>query len=288
MDKTNEHNIEKFSVMYRIIEDAKKSKNWEFFKSEIEKFDVSITNGDNETILHNLVYNVPVEITELVLKKGGNPNIANSRYRRNPSFYANSLETHQVLVKYGVDINYQDESGWTAAQMNMSINELLSFYIEKGLNIELKDIVGRTMLFETIFNRDEKNFNFLLEKGTNIDSVDNYGLSPLFYAIIGNNENILFTLLKNNASNKILTIKDYDIGIAETPLILPKESSVFDLIKLIKDWIDTANDSEEWIAEFKTNFYNRCKIIEKFYDIKIINLELEKAKKNPWYKKIFK
>ncbi|WP_177764421.1 ankyrin repeat domain-containing protein [Flavobacterium sp. I3-2] len=270
MDKTNEYNIEKFSVMYRIIEDAKKSKNWEIFKSEIEKFDVSITNGDNETILHNLVYNVPVEITELVLKKGGNPNIANSRYGRNPSFYANSLETHQVLVKYGADINYQDESGWTAAQMNMSINELLLFYIEEGLNIELKDIAGRTMLFETIFNRDEKNFNFLLEKGANIDSVDNFGLSPLFYAIIGNNENILFTLLKNNASNKILTIKDYDIGIAETPLILPKESSVFDLTKLIKDWIDTANDSEEWIAEFKTNFYNRCKIIEKFMILKLL------------------
>lgn len=258
-----DESLQSFSKIYSIVEEAKKSQNWTNFKEELKTFDVSILNGSNESILHNLVQNdVPIEITRLVLEKGCNPSIANSEYGRTAGYYAKKIETHKILVEYGADVNHLDESGWTVAQYTMRDEALLKFYLDHNLNIESKDIAGRTILFETIYSRYPKLTKLLLEYGANINATDNYGLSPLFLALMSFDPTMLEILLEKKANKHILTIKDYEIGIADVPLVLPEKSSIYDLINLIENWLAIANTEEEWIKEYKYNFEKKKKIIE--------------------------
>ncbi|MEP4534732.1 MAG: ankyrin repeat domain-containing protein [Cyclobacteriaceae bacterium] len=97
------------------------------------------------------------------------------------------LETVVRLLNSGVDVNQQDNHGWTAlhfACQNYDI-EICQLLIDRKASIDIKDSDGSTPLFRATFEcRDESGelIKLLIKNGANPHEPNNYGNSPFSLA----------------------------------------------------------------------------------------------------------
>ncbi len=90
-------------------------------------------------------------------------------------------EEAKKLFQAKIDINETDEEGNTALHTAAKINDadLVTFFIYKGANVELKNNVGDTPLHVAIKNNSKECIAVLAAIGTNIFARDGNGLSAL-------------------------------------------------------------------------------------------------------------
>ena len=132
----------------------------------------------------------------------------------------------------GVNINHQNYKGQTAAYSFIPMKmDLLDLHIQHGLNLDLRDNLGRSILSFVCDSFNNNACSFLLEKGANPNIQDSNGMTPLFIAIYNNQLTHAEALLNYGASKDFLTTKNFLLRDEKTSL--PIDSSVFDLVDLM-------------------------------------------------------
>ena len=122
---------------------------------------------------------------ELVLKHGGDPNVATTDDRDTPivsviyycSIGPGKDKNLELLIKAGADLNHQDVEGWTPLMRAMMHNayDIAYRFLQAGADYRIKDNQGRDLAYDLItadfeLGRDgqmwrERLIDFLEEKG---------------------------------------------------------------------------------------------------------------------------
>ena len=133
-----------------------------------------------------------------------------------PLFYARSITMAKLLILYGADINAKLDNGITLLHemaCSDSGNELLNFYIAKGLYVDAKDFCdGKTPLHSAAERDCLKNIDTLISKSADVNSKDFKGITPLHIAVNSDRANAAELLISRGAD---INAKNFE---GETPL----------------------------------------------------------------------
>lgn len=226
---------QQFDQFRKMIDHAKANGDWEALKPFINESNVNLRDGTGETILHEVVNHAPPDFIRFLLSKKADPNIANFRYGRTPAYYTNKIETHQLLMENGLNVNHQDTSGWTAGRYQMHTNGVLELYLQRGLDLSLKSVAGRTIAFD-IIEQDTRLLKTLVPYGIDFNEPDNWGLTVLHLSILYMQGQTIGFLLEHGADPTRKTTKDYKFPIDEEGIIIPAGSAAKDIVRVMKTW----------------------------------------------------
>lgn len=185
-------------------------------KNKIKNVQILLDNGANPNVKNNLglsVIHVEVArdsflgsgILQLLLEKGGNPNLPDKENGSTPVHYVawsrgvRAIGLMKLLLDKGGDPNIQDKNKFTpvhVAAKNFGIygSKLTRILIECGGDLNrIKDSLQRLPLHLAIRNRNDKiRLNIVMEllnKGANPNAKDAYGETPVHYVVLENRKN---------------------------------------------------------------------------------------------------
>ena len=159
------------------------------------------------TPLYKAVLSMNMEVIELILRKGANPNISNENDSKNVPLHLackkQNLKVIKLLIEHRADANY-------------------------------KDYNGRTSLFNAIeaTNANKEIIRFLIANGADIHKEDNSGISPLSFAE-SNKVSLVKVLTENKSPNSV----DNDKNFVDKIVLQNK------MINKLKDEIKTIKNS---------------------------------------------
>jgi ankyrin repeat domain-containing protein 50 len=111
--------------------------------------------------------------------------------------------------------------------------QMVPLLLKHGVDMEGKDVHGKTALNSAVCNAHELLVRILLKNGADVNARDNFGLTPLHQAAHGGNEAIARILLENGAD---ITAKDDQAiisGIALTPIQIAGCLEHWPVVKLL-------------------------------------------------------
>ena len=174
------------------------------------------------------------DIVELLLDKGADIKKSGEWSVFSYALYSGSIETIDLLISRGIDVNMKDSYGTTPLQdaakngkkevvefllsKGADINaeskesrsvlhyavwggsiEIMDLFISGGIDINIKDSHGVTPLHDAVKRKKEEIVNFLLSKDANVNIKDNQGNTPLHYAVENRDENLTELLISQGA-----------------------------------------------------------------------------------------
>ena len=187
-----------------------------------------LENGANVNLVYELSGYSPlhsasekghIEVIDELLKY--NPLLdAKDRQKRTPLYLAlthgflGHINVVKKLVKNGANLNFKNDYFCKTvlhAAASKKDDDLVTFLLENGAKVDIKDHEGKTALHVAVEYDSIKNVTKLLQYGANVDAQDSsmtaYGLrngiTPLQYAILNNNLNIVKKLLEFKANVKL-------------------------------------------------------------------------------------
>lgn len=118
----------------------------------------------------------------------------------------NREEVFDYLVERGIDINIEENVGWTPLLLaimqkrEVFVQKLLALNAKANFNHENKE--GTSVLMEAILNDDLSTARLLIEKGADVDALNNRGNSPLSIARREGLSEIVSLLLAHGAKQE--------------------------------------------------------------------------------------
>ena len=177
-----------------------------------------------------------------------NPDLVNAKDQNSggtPLFFAagySHKDIVELLLSKGADVNVKDNLGRTLLfNSNKDIAELL---LSKGADINVKDNLGQTLLFPVALTGNKERVKFFLDQGLDVNARDSSGQTPLFNAAYNGNKDAAELLLSHGAD---VNVKDND---GKTPLQVAVEKGKTDIADLLRKFSDKAsgNDWDEALA----------------------------------------
>jgi len=91
--------------------------------------------------------------------------------------YDNDLEALKEALKNGMNVDFQNEHGWTPLHMAIRRDrrDMVAYLVEQGADIDKVDGVGWTPLMEAVMDDMPELCAFLLEKGADASIVNKRG-----------------------------------------------------------------------------------------------------------------
>jgi ankyrin repeat protein len=92
-------------------------------------------------------------------------------------------EFAKILIEMGIDLNYQDSSGYSALHFAAQENnlEIITILIKNNIKIDLVDNNGNSALWRAAFNCkkiDREIIMELIKAGADIHKINNHGIAP--------------------------------------------------------------------------------------------------------------
>lgn len=177
----------------------------------LKRTDIDTPDYMGWTPLWDALHSGQLEIAELLLKGGADPNQPSPDGRWTPlarAAQAGHQDTVHLLCRHGANINCTspDEGHsplrWAAAHRHTNIAQHL---IQYGADIETKALDGSTPLISAAQNGDEAMVWALTQAGAKLDVQDDYGASALHYAAMSENKPIVWLLVVRGAD---LSLRD--------------------------------------------------------------------------------
>lgn len=148
---------------------------------------INLPNNRGETPLHVLAESDALSLVEDLLKSGAEVNAQTNSSLVTPllqAIWKGRLETVQLLVEHGADLNLADKEGKTPLIQAASLQkpEIFLYLLECGANWRLKDQHGQTALHEAADRGCAVRVRALLEKGADVNQLSSFKMSPLLNA----------------------------------------------------------------------------------------------------------
>lgn len=185
--------------------------------TEIAKFlidngaDVNAKDNNGWTALAAAAHVGYVETVKLLIERGADVNaVEKDGYSVLMAtalilFFPEKLEIVKLLINKGADVNARSKEGWTALMeaakghayltkgfidkgrkdVAMVPTEFAKLLIERGSEVNARDMYGRTALMTAADNGQTETIKLLLEKGANVNANDIDGNTALMYSIAG-------------------------------------------------------------------------------------------------------
>ena len=173
--------------------------------------DLNMQNKKGSTALMVGVNNNSEIVVNLLLGKGVDLDIVDNK-GITALMFAVLTNTNENIIKSlisaGADLNIQDVNGYSA--LMMSINNLYIFDIllsDKQINLNLKNIEGRTALMCAIISGNNVTSHKLITAGADLNIQDAKGYTALMFAVLGDNIEIVDELLNRSVKIHTLTAK---------------------------------------------------------------------------------
>ena len=151
------------------------------------------------------------------------------------------LETVERMLKKGIDINTQDDSGYTAliSAAHHNRSDVINHLIDKGARLDMQDKNGYTALLHAIMFDKTAVALILIEQGADINLGNKNDHNALMLAASNDNIRIINVLVKKGAD---LNAVNHE---GNTALILAAGGNIAAAIKLIKNGanVNIANKS---------------------------------------------
>ncbi|MBE0393058.1 hypothetical protein [Flavobacterium sp. PL002] len=252
-------------VLYEKIQETllrlrkKEISDTEFYKiSNINCFENYLDTTSNNNMINILAGTIssalPVNSTvfDFYLSKGLDPNLIDKSKGRTAIFDCKySYEIIDILVKYGANLNLQDDGGNTFLMYGTNF-KVFKFSVDNNYEILTKNINGKDILYSLFDNRynhgDEalneqfKILEFLLiNEFFNLNEYNFNQMSVLQFAITYGDLPLdaLELLVKYGANPKLETIKETSFRLwSEEQTILPKGTQTIDILKKQKETLN--------------------------------------------------
>eukprot|EP01156_Anaeramoeba_ignava_P023185 Anaeramoba_ignava/c21382_g1_i2.p1 GENE.c21382_g1_i2~~c21382_g1_i2.p1 ORF type:complete len:634 (-),score=207.32 c21382_g1_i2:5-1906(-) len=170
---------------------------------------VNSKDQDGTTILLQSVYDLRKDVFDCLIDRedikvdiadnnGFTPFLA--------SFKKNLLDFAKKLVEKNCDINCQDEETKNSALHYAFINgniEGVNFLIHRGIDLDLQDKYGRTVLMLAVTSKRDDVINKLLESEANVNIQNNNFKTALHYCVEQNNINLTNEMLQKEGDPNI-------------------------------------------------------------------------------------
>lgn len=165
----------------------------------------------------------------------------------------------ECMEKYGIQINYQNESTFTALMLASYNNHtnIVKFLIQNGADTELKDCCGTTALIGAAYYGNYDIVNTLLEFGADINCKDNDGETALFHAV-REGHRVLVDLLCSNGA-----IVDYTNIHGDSPYTVAKYRDYRDYSDIYQVLLSYGAKDEgirSYEEEIMDLFYRDCEL----------------------------
>ena len=187
--------------------------HYEIVKLLLEKgADVNSESVDGKTCFWFVCQNGEKEIAELLISKGARMKIRSYEggTKYSPLFMAclhGHMELIELLLSKGLDINEQDEHGWTSffEVCAQNFKEIAEFLIKKGANVEIETKGKQTPLLIAAQQGADDSVKLLVEHGANLNKQDEDMNTALIYAIEQHHDEIALYLCEKGADFKLKT-----------------------------------------------------------------------------------
>lgn len=209
-------------------------------------FDLKSKDPKGNTIFNYAAKNGNVSFLKLLIEKGVNPTIVNTE-GGNAILYAsqgtrssqNSLETYTFLEDLGVDVNVigdSDRNPLHAIAHRSNDLDIFSYFIEKGVDINLQDNGGDSPFMNAANSNDFKVVEYLSDYVKDINTIDENGRSALTMAVNRNTTAIVDFLLKKGADIQIKDKEGNSLAYYLLNTFRAKDAKVFDAtLKLLQE-----------------------------------------------------
>ena len=206
-------------------------------------------------VISNLEAN---EKAELKAQDFTNQNVLHDTVR------ANDFEMVKYLVKQGVNINNQDEYGYTPLHLaiRLGLFDITSYLIDNKAIINTTDTYSDTPLIDATRNNDTNISKLLICNGANRTAVDSYGMTTLHNSAKNKNQEIVNLLRVDNLKpycQKELEITMHPFEVSETNAYSNKICGDIKKGFVVDLQVEFKDEDDEVFGPFKANFSNDSK-----------------------------
>eukprot|EP01132_Coremiostelium_polycephalum_P002347 gene2347-2895_t len=179
------------------------------------KLIINSPDANGNTALHWACFRKHIQVVQLLISKGADPDICNVEEQQTPLHWAcfsGDIQTVHYLVETGsADIYKRDRRGLnslliSSSTQNYDLN-IIRYLLHKGMPVSSKDDEGHTVLHWAAFSGNAKLLRYIIHKGADIDCKDNIGRTALHWAAYKGYIEAVRVLHEEGAS---LMIKDVD------------------------------------------------------------------------------
>lgn len=172
---------------------------------------VALPNGGGETALHFAASAGHQEVVRVLLSKGANTTLQNTRLRETPLHKALKASSRSVsVIKLlagggGAGINAQQIDGMSALHLAALRGDraLVQLLLDSGATVDIRDMTGSTPFHLAVSYRHIPVVKLLLKEGADINAQDNSGTTPLMKSatpIPGRDGWVVLRLLLDNGA----------------------------------------------------------------------------------------
>ena len=214
--------------------------NLAILAKDVEIFKLLLENGAflnlktklDVTTLHFAVESNQNYFVEEILKRKVDVDVESSILCSMPISTAiinKNLECVKLLLEYGADVNFKNNSGKTpiwyaSAYGSVDIFKLL---VERGADLELKNKFDIKLIHVAALFDNINIVKHLIENDVDVNTKDNYGDTPLHYASIKGHLECVKLLLESGADPKIKNNEE------ETPLHMASKCGYLECINCL-------------------------------------------------------
>jgi len=221
INKNEENNNKKFDIINSIYQRG-------LLNQEIIKKLIMLENNNYKIEISIVMFSLIKNKDDKLIKIIYNNFIFNNSFIKRFLYqYKNYKSNKKINVLSNSEINYTIVKEINKIYLNIKNNfidllirsgneNFMKFLIEKGVDINKKDIYGKAPLIVAIKCNNESIVKFLVENGADINKENKEGETPLITAIENNNESIVKILIENGAdvNKEILFCNDIPLIVA--------------------------------------------------------------------------
>ena len=245
-----------------------------------KEIDANETNKFGTTALHFAALKGDIDIMNLLLGLGANPNRKNN-FGITPFMNAVSsgkIEAVMFLFDHKIDANCETTTGMTALMQAVMFGykEIVEELLSKGENPEASNNVsGATPLIFATWYHHPAIAQILLAHGAKVDSFNHSGMTALMHACRENKQRIAKILLRFGANPELNDIK------GRSAVSLAKEKGYSDLVKILEsknlgNKLDVPLDKEDEASDSNVEFIRQA--IQKYptnsFDLRKSSIDL--------------
>lgn len=238
--------------------------------------DVNMTNKKGSTVLHIAAKHNSVDVAKILLSSGANIKLLNKKGKTalHKTAKNSAVDVAKLLIQKGINVNTKTTDGYSALQLavihnsdaltallvenvaDMNIvdsnkrnlihlcvlydcNEILNFLVLQNLNLNAKDIEGKTPLMAAILCEKDRSFvaKTLIIQGCDVNIVAKDGSTALHLCAKHNKIEIAQAILEKGVDKEV---KDANGKTAEQ---LARENKFNELAEMISNFVDP-NEAE--------------------------------------------